>query len=54
MTKLYSFDLSKCMQHFANKYVRIKRHLATRYVESNKGMILETRKSGITRGKVIK
>lgn len=45
MTKLYSFDLTKCLKHFAAKYERIKKHLAKKYVEMNRGMILETQKT---------
>ena len=42
--KLYSFDLDKCLGHFADKYERIKRHLAQRYVQENRGFIIEMRK----------
>ena len=54
MTRLYSFDLNKCMEHFAGKYDKIKRHLAVKYVQENRGFILKTRQGAQTRRTVIK
>ena len=42
------------MEHLAVKYERIKHHLACKYVESNRGMILSTKNPEGTRRAIIK
>ena len=42
------------MEHFAGKYDKIKRHLAVKYIQANRGFILKTRQGAQTRRSVIK
>ena len=38
--KLYSFSEQKCFKHLMGKYLKIRLHLAHKYIEENKGTIL--------------
>jgi len=52
--KLYSFDLSLCLEHFAVKYDKIRRHLAQRYVDEQRGLLLHLRREQSQRRGIIK
>ena len=42
------------MEHFARKYEKIRRHLAERYCQENRGLILDLRSTANQRRTVIK
>lgn len=51
---MYSFDLEKCMEHLAQRYDKIKRHLAHKYVNENRGLITDMRCGANQKRQVIK